>query len=158
MNPQGADLLAQLRDIHAAPAAQAWPPAPGWWVLFAVLAFFLFLVARKGLRAWRRRRQRLRLLRWVDDIDARIDPRTAPQEFLEAMNRVFKAVAIQAFPHQSCARLQGEEWAGFLQQSMCNTPDAEHLKVLALGPYQPRPVFDPEAMSRLARRWILRHG
>jgi hypothetical protein len=158
MNPQGADLLAQLRDIHAAPAAPAWPPAPGWWALFAVLAFFLFLLARRGLRAWRRRRQRLRLLRWVDDIDAHIDPLTAPQAFLEAMNRVFKVVAIQAFPHQSCARLQGEEWAEFLQQSMCNMPDAEHLEILALGPYQPRPEFDPEAMSRLARRWILRHG
>ena len=158
MNPQGTDLLAQLRDIHAAPAAPWWPPAPGWWMLFITLAFLLFLLARKGLGAWKRRLQRRRLLRWVDEIDEYIDPQSAPQEFLEAINRIFKIVAIQAFPDQACARLQGEAWAGFLEQSLRSSQDAKHLAVLAFGPYQPQPEFDPEAMSRLARRWIMRHG
>ena len=38
MNPE---LLAQLRDIHAAPELPWWPPASGWWALALMLLVVL---------------------------------------------------------------------------------------------------------------------
>ena len=158
MNPQGVDLLSQLRDIHGAPAVPWWPPAPGWWVLAIIALVLGVYLARRGLRTWQRRRQRLNSLRWVSEVERTIDPEAAPQEFVAAINRIFKIVALAAFPDRHCARLQGEEWAAFLQSEMGDDPDREHLVVLASGPYQPAPRFEADALGRLARNWIMRHG
>ena len=158
MKAQGADLLAQLRDIHAAPAVPWWPPAPGWWVLAMLVAVTLFFAIRYALRAFLRVMRRRHLYRFVASVEAGIDPVTAPQDFLSAINRVFKIVAIGAFPEQSCAHMQGAEWAGFLQRNFVQNPDTEALAVLAEGPYQPASEFDHAALTRLAMQWIRQYG
>ena len=158
MNPQGVDLLSQMRDIRAAPEVSWWPPAPGWWVLAFLILLLALYLAYRGWKAWRRRWVRRRTLRWVDDVERGIDPRSAPQEFVAAINRIFKVIALSAFPDRNCARLQGEAWARFVAGEMADDPDVAQLDVLASGPYQPAPRFDADALSRLARRWIMRHG
>lgn len=157
MNPQ-ADLLSQLRDIHAAPAAPWWPPAPGWWFVALLLAVAMLLGLRFAWTAVRGAWRKRCLQRWVDDIEANIDPLAAPQEFLCNINRVIKLVALEAFPDQHCAHLQGEAWSGFVQAHLGDSPDTACLGVLADGPYRPHPEFDPAVMGRLARAWIRRHG
>ena len=158
MNPQGTDLLSQLRDIHGAPQLPWWPPAPGWWIIAIIVLALAGYGLYRGIRAWKRRLHRRRTLRWVDEIEQAIDPLNAPQEFVAAFNRIFKVIALRAFPEQPCASMQGEEWVGFLQREMGGEPDVAQLEALATGPYQPRPHFDAEALGRLARRWILQHG
>ncbi|NIP16764.1 MAG: DUF4381 family protein [Xanthomonadales bacterium] len=160
MNPQGADLLAQLRDIHAAPAVPWWPPAPGWWVLAALVALGLFYLARHLQVRVRRSLRRRRLLRFVDLIESSIDPTAAPQEYLSTINRIFKLVAMRAFPASGCAQMQGAAWSAFLHEHLpLGDGDGDgQLGVLAEGPYQPAPDFDPAAMARLARLWVMQHG
>jgi hypothetical protein len=46
MNPADAQLLAELKDIHAAAAPGWWPPAPGWWLLALLLLLLLALALR----------------------------------------------------------------------------------------------------------------
>jgi hypothetical protein len=158
MNPENADLLSQLRDIHGAPGVPWWPPAPGWWLLAALLLVLALYLLNRGRKAWLRRLRRRRGLGWVADVERDIDPAAAPQAFVAAINRIFKVVALSAFPDRNCARLQGAEWTGFLQQELADDPDASQLSVLAAGPYQPAPRFDADALGRLARAWIMRHG
>ena len=158
MNPQGADLLSQLRDIHSAPAAPWWPPAPGWWVLAGLLAIGLLFVIRHALRQLRHHMRRRRLTGFVDSVEANIDPVAAPQEFLSAINRIFKLVAIETFPDDHCARMQGAEWADFLLQNIPQSPQAPQLQVLADGPYRQAAEFEPAVLTGLARQWISRHG
>jgi hypothetical protein len=158
MNPQGADLLAQLRDIHGAPAAPWWPPAPGWWVLALLVAIGLFYVVRYASKRHQQKQRRLQLTRFVDRVTQEVDPAAAPQEYLASLNRVFKIVALRAFPENHCALMQGAEWVDFLRIKLGDAGESDELKVLAVGPYQPAPEFDAERLTGLAKRWIRQHG
>jgi hypothetical protein len=155
MNP---DLLSQLRDIHAAAPVPWWPPAPGWWVLALLVLVFLGWLGRRLLARVRLYQRRKQMLGWVEHLNANIDPRRDPQAYLSTLNRIFKLVAMRAFPAQQCAALNGQDWVNFLIENMKNSQSADLLGVLATGPYDPAPKFDPELMSELARNWIRQHG
>lgn len=156
MNPETPDLLAQLRDIHAAPPPEWWPPAPGWWVLALLTLVLLAWLARRMLGFAAARRRRRRLLGRLEDISRRHDPQEQPQAWLAQVNQLLKVVSLRAFPADSCAGLEGEAWVRFLRER--GGPDVDDLSVLARGPYQPEPEFDPAAVRRAARQWIGAHG
>lgn len=155
MNP---DLLAQLRDIHAAPDAPWWPPAPGWWLLALLALLVLGWVFRRLLVRYRAHQRRKQMLGWVDHLNASIDPGHDPHAYLSTLNRIFKLVALRAFPGQQCAVLAGQNWVDFLTKNMQGSNSTELLSVLASGPYDPAPRFDPEIMCELTRCWIRQHG
>ena len=155
MNP---DQLSQLRDIHAAAPVPWWPPAPGWWVLALLVLVLLTWLGRRLIARYRAHQRRKQMLAWVDHLNANIDSQRNPQGYLSTLNRIFKLVALRAFPDQHCAALAGQDWADFLSEKMKNTPLADSLSVLASGPYDPAPQFDPDMMSELTRTWIKQHG
>ena len=155
MNP---DLLSQLRDIHTAAPVGWWPPAPGWWVLALLLLILLGWLGRRVLARYRVHLRRKQMLGWVDHLNANIDPQRDPQAYLSTLNRIFKLVALRAFPDQHCAVLHGQEWVDFLIEETKNMQSAESLRVLATGPYDPAPKFDPDQLSELGRYWIRQHG
>lgn len=155
MNP---DLLSQLRDIHAAPAVSWWPPAPGWWVLALVVVVALIWLARRGLVRFRVRQRRRQMLAWIDHLNTSTDAQREPQAYLSTLNRIFKLVALRAFPERRCAVMAGQEWVEFLSSQMGDDSAAESLGVLAVGPYDPAPQFDAETLCELTRQWIRKHG
>ena len=155
MNP---DLLSQLRDIHAAAPVSWWPPAPGWWVLALLVLVLLVWAGRRMLARFRVYRRRKQMLGWVDHLNANIDPDRNPQEYLSTLNRIFKLVALRAFPDRQCALLNGQEWVDFLAEKMTKSGSIGSLGILASGPYEPAPGFDPQQMSELTRKWIKQHG
>jgi hypothetical protein len=157
VNPDGANLLAQLRDIHAAPQVPWWPPAPGWWLLGLLLLAGLAILAWRLWRRWRVHSRRRRLIRRLDELRADLDPRARPQEYLSAINQVLKVVAIRAFPGEQCARMRGSTWTSFLAERLALASPAA-IEALAEGPYRMAPACDSEALDRLAREWIRRHG
>ncbi len=155
MNPDaGVDLLSQLRDIHGAPEAPFWPPAPGWWALALVTLLLLALGLRALVRRWRVRRRRQALLERLGSLRLRHDPTLEPQAWLAALNRLLKVTAMHAAPEAGPASLQGEAWVAFLGAE--GDPDA--FRALASGPYEPAPKFDDRAVESAAREWIRRHG
>ncbi len=155
MNP---DLLAQLKDIHSAPTVSWWPPAPGWWLLALLVFTLLFWFGRRMVSRYRIHQRRQQMLGWIDHLNATVDPQKDPHSYLATLNRVFKIVALRAFPTRHCAQMAGHDWTGFLQQNLHSNKQDEALSVLAAGPYQPVPEFDPAAISALARAWIKQHG
>lgn len=155
MNP---DLLAQLRDIHAAADAPWWPPAPGWWMLFLLLALLLIFVTRYFSARRKARLRRKQMLGWIDNLNVLVDPVEQPQAYLAGLNRVFKVVALKAFPAENCAALSGAAWVAFLRGKLADQRATESLQALASGPFDPHPEFDAEAICALGRDWIKRYG
>ncbi len=155
MNP---DLLAQLRDIHGTPAVPWWPPAPGWWIVALLVLSVLVWLGLRLVARYRVHQRRRQMLAWIDHLNSTVDPQRDPQQFLSTLNRIFKVVALRAFPDQQCALMTGHTWTGFLQQNLKTRQADGALEALASGPYEPAPQFDPEAVSELARRWIKQHG
>ena len=150
--------LAQLADIHAAAEPSWWPPAPGWWLLALLGLVLLGLLARAGLRRLADARRRRAWLRALDELGAQHDPERDPQAWLAGLNRLFRAVALRAFPGTACARLEGEHWVAFIAGLLPEDADPEPLRALAQGPYEPRPRYDAAALRELAAAWVKRHG
>lgn len=158
MNTDQSQLLAQLQDIHAADSPLWWPPAIGWWVLALVLLFAMVIAIRLlklRLAAHKRRRA------WLEALDAivrELDPRRDAQQYLAGLNRLFRAVAIKAFPGTACASLKGEEWVLFISALLPENADDTSLAALARGPYEPVPNFDDRSLAAHARTWVRLYG
>ncbi|MGK2926033.1 MAG: DUF4381 domain-containing protein [Lysobacterales bacterium] len=158
MNPEDAQLLARLRDIHGAADPGWWPPAPGWWVLALLLLLALALALRALARSLAVARRRRRWLQALDALERESNPAERPHDYLANLNRLFRAVAVKAFPGTGCARLQGFEWVAFIRSLLPENPAADSLEALASGPYEPAPQFDAAALREQARAWVRRYG
>jgi hypothetical protein len=157
MNPEGSPLLAQLQDIHSAGPPGWWPPAPGWWVLALLVFLLLMFLVKKGLR-WREAgRRRAAWLDALDVLNREHDPSQQPQEYLAGLNRLFRAVALKAFPDTACGRMQGQDWVGFIAAQLPDQ-DEDSLQALASGPYEPLPRFDAANLNRSAMTWVKLYG
>ena len=150
--------LAQLADIHAAAEPGLWPPAPGWWLLALIALVILYRLARSAARRMAVRRRRQEWLKALADLREQHDPAANPHEYLAALNRLFRAVALRAFPDTGCARLEGEAWVAFIEGLLPEDAPSGPLAALAKGPYEPVPAFDPEALAALAAAWVKRYG
>ena len=95
-----------LRDIHASTAPPWWPPAPGWWLLFAVLLAIVAVLA--GWR-WHKLRRRHRVERLFDDS---IAAARTPTQRVATMSELLRRAARRRDARAD--RLQGDDWLRFL--------------------------------------------
>ncbi len=156
MNP--ADPLAQLRDIHLPDAVGVWPPAPGWWILGALL---LCCLTAAGLWLRRRylrdlfRRQALSLLEesfkvWQQD--------QHHQHYLGEVNAILKRVALLRFPDKQTAGLSGQAWMEFLDGTAPDSGQGFAGSALAEGAYGGKVEHHAiEQVQRLSSAWLRSH-
>jgi len=143
-----------LRDIHAPGAPGAWPPAPGWWLLGALLLGGLALLGRRGWLLWRRTRRQRRIL---SELDGLRDEACGP-DFIVGVSTLLKRVALSRFPRLDVAALTGGDWLAFLDRTGgAGAFQRGAGRVLADGPYAPAPDCDADALLALARDWLRRN-
>ncbi|WKD51315.1 DUF4381 domain-containing protein [Microbulbifer spongiae] len=155
-SPQARELLAQLHDIREPASVSWWPPAPGWWLLAALISACLVGVClgivRRRIKA-RRNRYRVEavaLLRAVDTSQS-----TASAE----MNEILKRVAVTSFGRMQCANLTGPQWLTFLQNTAPLPCPSDARQVLLEQLY--RGTDDPEknnVLREYAIGWVEQHG
>jgi len=103
-----------LRDIHQPIAPPWWPPAPGWWAVFALVALVL------GVAIWfaARRRKRHRAIVALFDEAITLSPSPAAQ--VAAMSELLRRAARRRNAHADT--LQGDDWLRFLDGDATRTP------------------------------------
>jgi hypothetical protein len=158
MNPDQNPLLDQLRDIHTVAEPSWWPPAPGWWVVGFLLFLLLAWLLQGAFRRWSLHRRKQAWLAAIDAVGGDKVAAESPREWLDGISRLFRAVALKAFPGVRCARMEGEEWVAFIRSMLPDNPDFESVAALAHGPWQPHPEFDSRALREAAREWVKRYG
>src|SRR5690606_30773573 len=79
-----------LRDIHLPGAVPFWPPAPGWWVLAAVVVGVLIAL---GVRRWLHRQQRA-ALRAIATLRAQLESGAPPAECVQLLSSVMRRFAM----------------------------------------------------------------
>lgn len=147
------DPLADLKDIHLPEPISWWPPAPGWWLLLALLAALIlalaaFLHYRRKYQAWRK--AALRELARLENTGL---PAPELTEAVAALVRRSAMTAERVYRKPArAAHLQGAEWQAYLQAHM----PAEAARWLAIDRYQACPDIQPEALLQATRYWIKR--
>ena len=156
------DPLSQLADIHLPGPVSFWPPAPGWWLLAALLLAAGAWFAWRQFRLWQERQRLQRVLKELDVAMAafrRVEPgeqRNAQGlALLYTVNSLLKRVALVRHPEAEVAALTGQDWLDFLDA--CGGAGEFRSgpgQVLAEGEYRPRFDADADALYATVRRWI----
>ena len=145
MNPDPAS-LANLRDIVIPPPVPWWPLAPGWWVLFMVLALIAILAAARRWRRWRAdtyRRAALRALREADSV--------------VSVAEILKRTALMAFPRTRVASLSGSAWVQWLAKTGGRTVPPAVSQILCTGMYNEAGLANVAELTAFAAQWIQGH-
>jgi hypothetical protein len=159
MSPQIQPAL-QLRDIHLPAMPSVWPPAPGWWMLAALLLALLAWVGIVALRRHRIRQARQRILDEIARLEAQLVPGNTTT-VLSGLSVLLRRHALLRYPHDNVAGLTGVAWLRFLDVSSASTGFSEGPgRVLVTGPYQrdlPQD-FDATGLLILVRQWVDRNS
>jgi Domain of unknown function (DUF4381) len=144
---EAATSLDRLHDIVLPPAVPWWPPAPGWYVLFA---FILLVAALLGWRIWKHwqanayRRAALRELRTLQD---------AP-----AIAELLRRTALAVVPRHVIATKAGAAWVDWMAMQSGEAMSPEVRELLTAGVYGRQATDrDVDALRDFARGWIARH-
>lgn len=151
-----ADALQQLRDIHVPEVPSWWPPAPGWWLVAALLLGAVVWVIWRGRRA-RRRREPIRAAR---SLYARVYERyrsgeISGREYLNQSNEVIKRALIHGLGEREARRATGRAWLELLDRHVDEPAFSRGAgRMLGDARFRPRLAADADAVHPLIERLL----
>ncbi len=156
--------LQNLHDIFVSDPVPLWPPAPGWFILAAVILFGLFGIGWNSLKRWRSNAYRRAALAELDRLGALVQAPTKRGAALRALPELIKRVALNVYPRKKVATLSGAAWLDFLDHT--GSTDA-----FTRGPGRLLPVisYQPDALDAIdasqtnelfqaVRHWVQYHS
>lgn len=163
MNP-----LDQLEPLIAPPPISWWPPAPGWWLLAALLPFLLWGLFRLVRRLTAKRREssaepgldplREAALAELEHFRKPYDGAPAGP-WLQQLNGVLKRLCRERYPQSHSHILSSRAWLAFLD-SRCPAAGLTRWMILVEGAYRPHCTLDDKAIDGLNQAvaiWIRKH-
>jgi hypothetical protein len=106
-----------LRDIIAPLEQGWWPPAPGWWFVAAVVLFMVGWLVKALVKYFTYEYAALRKAALRELANLPQQEGLNDRQFAEQTSALLKRVAMVRYAEQQPARLNGEDWLTFLDQS-----------------------------------------
>jgi len=154
-------LVHGIDEIVVPEAIPWWPSAPGWQVLGVI--FILLLIARttRWVRHWWRNRYRRQALWQLQHLQQQTG--TKLQDVVAVLPYYIKVTALQAYPREDVASLNGPDWLAFLDANYSGPSFSKGAgkKLLSVS-YLPREQWqlndkESETLIKMSRQWIARH-
>ena len=144
-----------LRDIHLPEPVSWWPPAPGWWLVLALVIGLAALAVWLYRRPRRAKAPRRLALRELERISRDYAVHRDPQRLAVQLSVLLRRTAISLFPRAEAAGLTGEAWLVYLDGVLRDGRFTQGVgRQLASAPYSPATDVDAEALLSLCRDWI----
>ena len=154
MNPM--DPLSQLAPLREPGPVPWWPPAPGWWILGALLITLCVLGGIWLVRRYRANRYRRAGLRQLARLQQQATQGEDTSDHVAALNQLLKAVALRGFPRSQVASASGADWLEFLNRT--GPPGGQFDPGFADAGYRREPAdIDLAQLHGTARSWIKHH-
>ncbi len=139
--------LDRLHDIIVPPPVPWWPPAPGWYVLFALLVALLVFVMIRAWQKWRANAYRRAALRELDSAHT-----------AAAVSEILRRTALVTTPRTTLAGLSGPQWTEWLATHSPTPMPQQVGEQLANEIYRDADEsHDVEALRHYASNWIRHH-
>ena len=147
------EVLSELRALHLPEAPGAFPPAPGWWLLFLVI----ILAAVMAYRLFSRRRRAMRpLCEALADLEACNSAlhqgELAPLPYLDQVNTLLKRLLIHGYGKGEFAKLSSDSWTRALDQFLRRSSKSDtaiRIDSSLLGEFRYRPHAQRESWADL---------
>ncbi len=110
-----------IKDIHLPDTVSWWPPAPGYWLL---LALIVLIIAGVYLIHIIRQRNRVKksALAELKIIKQHYQQQADDKTLVNALAALLRRAAISSYPRSDCASLTGKAWLSWLDKQLKQTP------------------------------------
>lgn len=144
-------LLTELQEIHLPPLPGIWPPAPGWWLLAALL------LVLTGGASWRHRLRfapRRIALGELAMLESAWRRQGDAHQLAVGVSRLLRRVALLHHPRTEVAVLTGSSWVAFLDAHGGEGRFAGLAAEALLSVYRAEAAPDGEALLAATRHWM----
>lgn len=138
-NPQQAQLLEQLRDIHLPDGVSWWPLAIGWWIAIAIIMAVIVLLIAKTIMQQRRKRFAIYALVELKQIKHEND-----KDWLIQTHQIMRRASLCYFPKSQVASMDTKHWIILLYQTGSDIWTEQSLQLLEEGVYRNPDTIDSE--------------
>ncbi|MEX0976961.1 MAG: DUF4381 domain-containing protein [Woeseia sp.] len=147
MNPE----QIPLRDLHLPEAIDWWPPAPGWWLLAALLMLALGYRLFRAWQAWQRNAARRAALAELPRVQQAWQAERNVTSLGTRLSELLRRAMIAYVPRHEVAGLTGGRWLEWLDRGLDDRPfSAGPGRVIADLPYRhPAATADDLDVDRL---------
>lgn len=114
MNPEDIP----LRDLHLPLMTGWWPPAPGWWLLIALILIGIAWSGRGIFRRWRYHAARRLALRRLAHIRIEFEHGASAIKLGKELSELIRRAMLAYAPRNTVAGLTGDKWLEWLDRGL----------------------------------------
>ncbi len=138
--------LDRLHDIVEPTSVSWWPPAPGWYIVFAVFLIMFVWFSIRWWKWWKANAYRREALRKLDSL-----------QDSAAIAELLRRTALATYSRSEIATRSGVEWVQWLSEKSQNAMPSHVSEILQSEIYRPENCSHLSELKDYVADWITHH-